>query len=204
MNIVYVAGSPRIGGNSDTLAKYFLHCCQQQGATIQHFHLNNLNYRGCQACDACKKGADHCVLKDDLTPVLAAVFAADILVLATPVYYGDVTAQLKGFIDRTYSFLKPGYIAENKPSRFPKRKQLVFILAQGHRNSKLFADILPRYSDIFYWTGFAKTWPLRAVDVYHRGDVDKKEEFFRQAQQLSEQLMSDQNSADNITATDQP
>jgi putative NADPH-quinone reductase len=203
MNIVYVAGSPRIGGNSDTLAHHFLACCQQRGAAIQQLHLNALNYRGCQACDACKKSTNYCILKDDLTPVLAAVFAADILVLATPVYYGDVSAQLKGFIDRTYSFLKPGYIAENNPSRFPMRKQLVFILAQGHRNPKWFADILPRYSDIFYWTGFAKTWPLRAVDVYHRGDIDKKEELFHQAHQLAEQLMSGQDNNDNIHSTDQ-
>lgn len=203
MKIVYIAGSPRLGGNSDTLAKHFLECCQQLGAAIQQFHLNTMNYRGCQACDVCKKSTDYCILKDDLTPVLDAVFAADILVLATPVYYGDVSAQLKGFIDRTYSFLKPGYIAENNPSRFPARKQLVFILTQGHRNPKWFADILPRYRDIFYWTGFAKTWPLRAVDVYHRGDIDKKNDLFSQAQQLAEQLMVGGNDDTTLQVTNQ-
>lgn len=189
MKITYISGSPRSGGNSETLADHFIERCRQQGASVQSFQLNNLNYRGCQACDGCKSGADHCVLDDELTPVLAAVATAEIIVLATPVYYGDVSSQLKGFIDRTYSFLKPGYIAEKHPSRFSQRKQLVFIVAQGHRDPECFADILPRYSDIFHWTGFATTWPLRVVNVYHRGDIDARDELFSEAEQLADKLM---------------
>jgi putative NADPH-quinone reductase len=191
MNIVYLSGSPRKGCNSDTLAQHFLTNCQRPGVHISTFHLNDLNYRGCQACDCCKKNADHCILKDDLAPVLEAVFAADLLVMASPVYYGDISAQLKGFIDRTYSFLLPGYIAKKHPNRLAERKPLVFILAQGHRDPEMFADILPRYSDIFHWTGFAKTWPLRAVDVYHRGDINSKTDMFYAAEQLAEKLMNE-------------
>ena len=190
MHIVYLSGSPRKGGNSDTLAQYFLNYCQQRGATISAFQLNDLNYRGCQACDGCKKSSETCVLNDDLTEVLAQVAAADLLVLASPIYYGDVSAQLKAFIDRTYSFLKPGYIAMQQPNRFDIPKNLVFILAQGHRNAQCFADILPRYSDIFRWTGFAKTWPIRAIDVYHRGDIDNKDAVFVEVEQVADEVMS--------------
>jgi len=189
MDIVYISGSPRKNGNSDTLAGYFLDRCREKGAEITSYHLNELSYRGCQACNNCKTVAEKCTVQDDLTPLLDHVFVADLVVMASPVYYGDVSSQLKGFIDRTYSYLKPGYIAEEHPCRLAAPKSLVFILIQGHRSSGAFADILPRYSQIFKWIGFAETYPLRVIDVYHRGDIDQKEAAIAEAQQLADELM---------------
>ncbi|OHB25574.1 MAG: hypothetical protein A2X84_13415 [Desulfuromonadaceae bacterium GWC2_58_13] len=191
MNIVGLFGSPRRQGNSATVARHFLRRAEQQGAVIRSYYLNDLTYRGCQACDACKTSHDCCVLRDDLTPVLAAVFEADLVVMASPVYYADVSAQLKGFIDRSYSYLLPGYIAKDHPNRLARRKPLVFILTQGHRDPEMFADILPRYRDIFYWTGFAETHPLRVVDVYKPGDVDSRGEMLAAAEQLADRLLRD-------------
>jgi len=191
MNIVCLFGSPRKQGNSATVARHFLRRAEQHGASVRSYYLNDLTYRGCQACDACKTGHERCVLKDDLTPVLDAVFEADLVVMASPVYYTDVSAQLKGFIDRSYSFLLPGYVAKEHPSRFPSRKPLVFILTQGHRDPQWFADILPRYRDIFHWTGFAETHPLRVVDVYKRGDVDSRQDILEAAEQLADRLLQE-------------
>jgi putative NADPH-quinone reductase len=189
MKIVALFGSPRKDGNSAAVAEHFLQRAYRLGAEIERVYLNDLNFRGCQACDGCKTVAETCVLQDDLAPVLDAVFAADLLVLASPVYYGDVSAQLKAFIDRSYAFLVPGYIAAAHPSRFPRRKPLVFVLTQGHRDPAWFADILPRYRDLFHWTGFAETHPLRIVDVYHRGDVAKRPEVAAEAEALAERLL---------------
>jgi len=191
MNIVYVSGSPRRGGNSDSLAHHFLHRCEQSGATVTSYYLNGLNYQGCQACDKCKTDSEKCVLKDDLTQVLDHIFVADLVVFASPVYYGDVSAQLKGLIDRTYSFLRPGYVAKSHPNRLALPKKLVFILIQGHRDAAAFADILPRYSDIFRWTGFSETYPLRVIDVYHRGDIERCDEALCEAERLADRLMSE-------------
>jgi hypothetical protein len=105
-----------------------------------------------------------------------------------------VSAQLKMFIDRTYSYLKPGYIALKHPNRLPERKPLVFILAQGHRDPQAFDDIVPRYSKLFHWTGFADAHPLRVIDIYHRGDVEKKRpEVFTELERLAEKLLRDAN-----------
>jgi multimeric flavodoxin WrbA len=189
MKIVCLLGSPRRTGNSTHLAEHFLAHAKQCGATVQSYCLNELQIKGCQACEACKKGRDDCVIADDLQPALTAVVDADLLVLASPVYYGDVSAQLKMFIDRCYSFLKPGYIALEQPNRLPQRKPLLFILAQGHRDKSAFADIIPRYQDIFHWTGFADVIPMRVIDVYHPGDVDKKRaDVLRQLEQLAIEL----------------
>jgi len=82
MKIVSLLGSPRTNGNSSTIANHFMQTVAGLGAEIQSFELNRLTYRGCQACYACKQGREDCVLNDDLTEVLAAVQAADVVVLA--------------------------------------------------------------------------------------------------------------------------
>lgn len=191
MNVVCLMGSPRKKGNSTQLANYLLTQLSTQGVEVRSFYLNDLQMRGCQACDACKRELESCVVQDGLTEVLDAVFAADALVFASPVYYGDISAQLKTFIDRSYSYLKPRYITLEHPSRFPERKPLVFILTQGHRDGRVFDDILPRYSQIFHWTGFAETKPVRVIDVYHPGDVEKKTEIFAQLDQIAAELLCD-------------
>jgi len=190
MNVVCLFGSPRKDGNSAAVARHFLETARKFGASTQSFYLNALSLRGCQACNQCKTRAEKCVLKDDLSPVLDAVFAAEVVVMASPVYYGDVSAQLKAFIDRTYSYLHPGYIVLSHPSRLPERKQLAFILTQGHRNPDWFADILPRYRDLFHWTGFAETHPLRVVDVYRKGDVGSRQEVMQEAATLARKLLA--------------
>lgn len=189
MNVVCLLGSPRKNGNSATLANHFLAQAEKLGADTRSHYLNGLNMKGCQACNRCKTGLEECALNDGLTEVLEAVAACDILVMAAPVYYGDVSAQLKTFIDRTYSYLVPGYIAASHPSRFPERKKLVFILTQGHRDPQWFADIMPRYQKLFHWTGFAETHPLRVVDVYHPGDMNKRQDMLDQAADLAQRLV---------------
>ncbi|HXV21062.1 MAG TPA: flavodoxin family protein [Desulfuromonadales bacterium] len=195
MNVVCLFGSPRKNGNSAAVAGHFLDTARKLGACTQSFYLNTLSLQGCQACNRCKTRSEKCVLKDDLSPVLEAVFAAEVVVMASPVYYGDVSAQLKAFIDRTYSYLLPGYIALNHPSRLPVRKQLAFILTQGHRSPDWFADILPRYRNLFHWTGFAETHPLRVVDVYRKGDVGSRQEVMQEAALLARKLLAPGNAA---------
>jgi multimeric flavodoxin WrbA len=165
VKVLCLLGSPRRKGNSATLADQFLTTAQQCGATTETIFLNSLNSRGCQACYACKTRSDVCVIQDDLAPVLAAVHQADLLVLATPVYYGDITAQLKGFIDRTYSYLTPDYLTTAHPCRLPAGKKLLMIQTQGHPDPALFGDIFPRYETFLKWYGFSDIRLLRACGV---------------------------------------
>jgi len=171
MKIVCVLGSPRPKGNSATLARCFCDTAKTLGAKVQTFSLNKLTYRGCQACMTCKTTLDKCVLADDLDKVLEAVRRTDILVVASPVYYGDVCGQLKLFIDRTYSYLAPDYTTNPHPSRLTRGKKLVFILTQGQPDETQFDDIFSRYSDFFHWYGF-ETHLIRVCGVTNAGDVE--------------------------------
>lgn len=189
MKIVSLLGSPRRSGNSATIARHLLKTAEGLGAETTIFELNKLKYRGCQACYACKKGDEDCVLKDDLSAVLRSVKEADAVVLASPVYYGEITAQLKGFIDRTYSFLLPDYLTNPKPSRFSPKK-LVFVLVQGHPDEALFADIFPRYEQFLKWMGFDEVSLIRACGI-GPGTVDAAPEHaLRQAEEAAKALMA--------------
>jgi multimeric flavodoxin WrbA len=190
MKIVCLLGSPRLKGNSAAIAKRFCESAEKGGASVRTFALNDLRYRGCQACMTCKTKLDRCVLEDDLTEVLAAVRETDVLVMASPIYYGEVSSQLKGFIDRTFSYLVPDYTATPNPSRLSPGKKLVFILTQGHPDEKQFADVFPRYEYFFKWYGFSGNHLIRACGVMGRGDVENRKDVIALAEQTAAKLMS--------------
>ena len=182
MKVVCLLGSPRPEGNSATIARRVMKTAEGLGAETCVFELNKLTFRGCQACYACKTTLDHCILNDGLTEVLQAVKDADIIVYASPVYYGEITAQLKGFMDRTFSYLVPDYAINPQPSRLAPGKKLLFILTQGHPDTGKFANIFPRYDYFFKWNGFAETRLIRACGVGAQGVVNVPEDVLQEAE----------------------
>jgi multimeric flavodoxin WrbA len=190
MNIVALLASPRPESNSTAIASRFLETAAGLGATTRAFELNRLTYRGCQGCYACKLGEESCVLTDDLAGVLAAAAEADVLLLATPVYYGDVTAQMKGFIDRTFSYLKPDYLTNPQPSRLAPNKRLVVVLTQGNPDEGLFADIFPRYTTFLKWEGFGDARLVRACGIGPATVDEVPEKVLLQAEEAARALMA--------------
>ncbi len=188
MKIVCLLGSPRNNGNSATIANRLCTTAERLGAEVQTFALNKLEYRGCQGCMACKTKLDQCALEDDLTEVLEAVRETDVLVLASPVYYGDLSSQLKGFIDRSYSYLGPDYLTNPKPCRLSAGKKLVFILTQGNPDQERFTDIFGRYDYFFKWYGFTQSHLIRACGVREPGEVAAHEDVMRLAETTAEKI----------------
>jgi len=189
MKIVSLLGSPRTEGNSSTIARHFLKTAENFGAETTIYELNRLTYRGCQGCYACKTKLDRCVLNDGLTEVLAAVQAADVVLFASPVYYGEISSQLKGFMDRTFSYLVPDYRTNTQPSRLTPKK-MVFVQTQGHPDATMFADIFPRYAGFLKWMGFNDATLIRACGV-GPGCVDAvPEQILQQAEDTARHLMS--------------
>lgn len=189
MKIVCLLASPRGKGNSTTIARCFLDKAQRLGAEIQTFSLSKLNYRGCQACMTCKTKLDRCVLNDDLSEVLEAVRSTDILVIASPVCWYDISAQLKTFIDRTYSYLVSDYLTNLNPSRLKPEERLVFILAHGG-DETLYTDIYPRYKNIFQWLGFTDDTLIRACGVREIDDAQSRKDLLTLADNVAEHVLT--------------
>ena len=84
----------------------------RDGVEIETLLLRKMNIRRCTGCLACEEGGRGregvCKLKDDMVDVYPKILAADTIILATPVYYYNVTAQMKGFSDRNYFIYKHG------------------------------------------------------------------------------------------------
>ncbi len=191
MKIVAILGSPRNSGNSAFITKRFLEAAGKLGAETQSFALNTLKYRGCQACMACKKSSDKCVLKDDLTDVLDAVRNADVLVMASPIYYGDLTAQMKAFFDRTYAYFTPEYLQpDKKRSRLADGKKCVMVLPQGMPDEKYFADVFPRYSMFLKMYGFGDLHLIRACGLRNPDDASKRQDVLKLVDEIAAKVMA--------------
>ena len=102
MNVLILHGSPRKGGSSDTLVKHFVQGLNAiRKSQIKEFYANDLNVRPCQGCLTCAKlGNNTCAIEDDMQRIYSAFADADIVVWATPMYWGYMTAQLKTILDR--------------------------------------------------------------------------------------------------------
>jgi multimeric flavodoxin WrbA len=101
--VLILAGSPRKGGNSDLLCEQFRHGAEKAGHQVEKIGLRDKQINYCVACDACQKNGGACVQQDDMTDILDRMIAADVIVMATPVYFYTMNAQMKTLIDRTYA-----------------------------------------------------------------------------------------------------
>lgn len=103
MKAIAINGSPRKRWNTAQLLEEALKGAESAGAKTELVNLYDLTYKGCVSCFGCKrKGAEpcRCYQKDGLSPVLEKVFQSDILLLGSPVYFGDVTGEMRKFLER--------------------------------------------------------------------------------------------------------
>lgn len=105
MKVLILSGSPRKGGNSDVLCDQFLKGAVESGHEAEKIRLAEKRFTPCTACYGCMKSGE-CVKKDALPEIREKMLDADIIVLATPVYFYSMTAQMKILIDRCLGYCK--------------------------------------------------------------------------------------------------
>jgi len=107
--IMIICGCPRKNGNTMTLVNWAKTGAEETGASVEIVDAANLNYKtnGCISCYGCQKSDEFkCVIKDDASEILARISEQDVVILATPVYFMGVSAQLKLILDRMFSLVK--------------------------------------------------------------------------------------------------
>jgi multimeric flavodoxin WrbA len=106
--ILILKGSPREKGNSAALAEQVAAGARAAGAEVESIYLHGLDIRPCDACELChEQGADGCVIEDDMQPLYPKLVSADAIVIASPVYWYTISAQIKLCIDRWYALESP-------------------------------------------------------------------------------------------------
>lgn len=99
--VLILSGSPRKGGNSDLLCDEFMRGAQEAGHDVEKIRVSEKKIAPCSACYYCRQSGGECAHKDDMAEVLQKMIDADVIVLASPVYFYAIDAQLKAVIDRT-------------------------------------------------------------------------------------------------------
>ncbi len=99
--VLILSGSPRKNGNSDLLCDEFMKGALESGHQVEKIRVDEKNIGYCRGCYACAKSGGVCAVKDDMAEVLQKMIDCDVMVLASPVYFYSVDAQLKAVIDRS-------------------------------------------------------------------------------------------------------
>jgi multimeric flavodoxin WrbA len=114
IRILGIVGSPRAGGNTERLVAEALKASAEAGAQTEIVRVSDKDIKPCDACMSCRKTGE-CKIKDDLESVFNKMVEADGLILASPVYFGSATPQIKALIDRAgYLSIARDRVFENK------------------------------------------------------------------------------------------
>jgi multimeric flavodoxin WrbA len=100
VKIIGIVGSPREGGNTEFLVKTALESAQEVGAETELINLGSVDIEPCIACDICK-GTGECAIYDDMRSITEKITESQGLIIGSPVYFGNVTSQMKMFMDRS-------------------------------------------------------------------------------------------------------
>ena len=160
-SILIISASPRKDGNSDTLCAQFAKGAQEAGNHVEKIRLCELHIDYCSACYACKK-LGHCVKDDDMSVVLEKMRASDVIVLATPVYFYTMNAQLKTMIDRTLG-------GAQQPGLEKKEFYLIATAADGREAMERTIDGIRGYLECL--PGAVERGVIYGAGAWQKGDI---------------------------------
>lgn len=135
MNIIGFIASPRKEGNTAWVINKILEGAKEQGAETQVWYSSELDINPCKGCLGCVQ-SDRCVINDDMQKLYDALAQADALVLGSPIYMGQMSAQAKIFTDRLFAQITPRFSPRFKEENAGKR--LVLAFTQGNPDSGMF------------------------------------------------------------------
>jgi multimeric flavodoxin WrbA len=147
MKIIGIIASPHKEGNTAWAVNKILEGAKGQGAETQSWCFSDLDIKPCRGCSCCKKDGKGCVLNDDMQNIYAAFANADAIVLGSPVYMGQMSAQAKIFTDRLYACTSPRFSPYFKENA--RKKRMVLVFTQGNPDSSLFQSYFDYTKNMF-------------------------------------------------------
>jgi len=177
MNIVVLSGSPRKGGNTDLLVEAFVKGASEKHnvevVLVRDHHINP--YIGCDSCF--KRENNSCFQNDNMQLIYEKLLHADMLVVASPVYFYGISSQLKAVIDRCHNPIRDKFAI----------KQMALILVGAAILPELFDSILTQYKLCLNFFGLEDTGQILIRGCKDKGDVTNTETL-QQAYELGENL----------------
>jgi multimeric flavodoxin WrbA len=181
--VLVLKGSPRENGNSNILVGQVERGATEAGAEVESLMLHHMDIRPCDACDTCQE-TGICVIKDDMQQVYPLLEKADAILLASPIYWFTISAQLKLCIDRWYALETPQGNALHG-------KQVGIVLTYG--DSDLYnsggINAIHTFESMFRYIG-AEIAGMVYGSAHHIGDAEKQPELMERAYKLGLELGS--------------
>ena len=165
--VLIISGSPRKGGNSDILCEQFKKGAEESGNTVEKVFLHQLKIGPCMACYGCR-GKKTCVQKDDMGKIYPAVKECDVIILASPLYYWNMSGQIRTAVDRLFA-LEEG---DGNLLRGHGRSCALLMAAEGNG----FDDVLLYYSHLMEHLRWKNLGSVLAGGNGDVGDIEGKPE----------------------------
>ncbi|MBP2637892.1 MAG: ywqN 4 [Firmicutes bacterium] len=164
-NILVLTGSPRKGGNTDKLAEAFIAGARQAGHTTVLYTTADKKIKGCIDCQTCFKKGTACSVPDDFNELAPLIEQADMVVLATPMYWFSFPTQLKAAIDKFYAYL----ISQ----KTLKIKECVLLVSGGVDDAAKFEGIVRSYQLIAEFMNWQDSGIVVVPGLHAKDDVLK-------------------------------
>ncbi len=185
-SVLVVLGSPRRKGNSAILAKQIAKGARGCGAKVKTIFLQDLAIAPCRGCFACQKpGARGCIRRDDMQPIYRELRNSDAWILASPVYWFTMSAQLKIFMDRCFALLGGG---EN----VFRGKKIAIAMSFGDRDAFTSGCVnaLRTFQDAYGYVE-AKIVGVVYGSAMQAGEISKNRALMKEAEEIGAALVKD-------------
>ena len=185
MKVLGINGSPRRGGNTEILLDNALKGAQNKGAEVEKIVLNDLEFSPCQECENMPNDG-FCIIEDDMQTVYRKMEEADAIILASPIFFGSLSAQTKMMIDRFQCIWRAKYILRKQV--FGKRKTGAFISVQGSNRKDFFDNAISIVKNFFVTVNADYKEELFCFGIDEKNAILKHSELLKKAFRLGERL----------------
>ena len=185
MKILGISGSPR-KGNTDLLLDRALEGAKTKGAIVEKIVLNSLKFCPCQECENTKDDGN-CLIQDDMQELYKKIKESDALVLATPIFFGSLTAQTKMMIDRFQCTWKAKYLLK-RDNGFKKIKGF-FISVEGSNRKDFFENAKSIVKNFFATVNIEYKNELLCSNIDKKGDILKHPDCLNKAFELGKNIV---------------
>ena len=177
-NVIVISTSLRKGGNSDLLADAFVKGAMEKGNHVEKISLVSQDIHFCKGCLVCQKGTE-CIIKDDANEIIHKIKDADVIVFATPVYFYEMSGQMKTLLDRTNPLFIDDYHFRD-----------VYLLATcADENEKSIDNLI---HGLYGWIDCFEHSSLRGVikgvGIDQYGDVNNHHDILEQAYEMGKNI----------------
>ncbi len=188
MKVLGISGSPRKGGNTDTLLAEILRGAADKGAETKTIHLNRMKFVTCQHCDGCLKDGN-CVIKDEMQDIYPEFEQADVIILATPIQFMGMTAPMKAMIDRFQARWARKYVLKIPPLGEIKPRKGFLIAVGGTKYKNIFDSPLIIVKTFFLLMDIEYAGDILLREIDEKGAINDHPEALKQAYETGQKLV---------------